>query len=236
MLPLNRAIDHTLLRPEATREEVRRLLDEAAEHSFASVCVPPVYVAMAAERLRGTEVRTGTVVGFPLGYVHPEARLAESLLAISDGAEELDTAVDLSRLKSGEDDAVLEDLAAWVEGSRAARPGVTLKVILETALLSEDEKRRGALLAARAGADFVKTSTGFAKGGATVEDVAFLASVLAGRAAIKASGGIRDASTARALLAAGATRLGTSSGVAILRPDRRIERVLALNTSARTPP
>lgn len=217
MLPLNRTIDHTLLRPDVTRAEVWRLLEEAAEHEFASVCVPPVYVAMAAERLAGTLVRVGTVVGFPLGYVHPEVRLAESRQAIADGAQELDTVLALTLLKSGEDEAVLEDLAAWVRGARAARHGLILKVILETALLSDDEKRRAALLAVEAGADFVKTSTGFAKGGATVEDVALLAATVGERVAIKASGGIRDAATARALLAAGATRLGTSSGVAILR-------------------
>ena len=217
MLPLHRAIDHTLLRPEATRAEIRRLLDEAAEHEFASVCVPPVWVALAAERLAGTPVRAGTVVGFPLGYVHPEARLAESRRAVADGAQELDTVLNLSWLKGGEDERVRADLAGWVGGLRAERAGLTLKVILETALLTDEEKRRGALLAADAGADFVKTSTGFAAGGATVADVALLAATVGGRLAIKASGGIRDAATARALLAAGATRLGTSSGVAILR-------------------
>lgn len=215
-IPLAGYVDHTLLRPEATEGEVRRLIAEAAEHGFASVCIPPVYVPLAAAGLAGTAVHPGTVVGFPLGYVHPETRLAESRRAVADGAAELDTVLDISWLKSGEDRRVLDDLAGWVRALRAEREGLVLKVILETCLLSEDEKVRGARLVAEAGADFVKTSTGFAKGGATVEDVALLARTVAGRIGVKASGGIRDAATARAMIAAGATRLGTSSGVAIV--------------------
>lgn len=208
-------IDHTLLKPEATAAEVARVIAEAREHGFASVCLPPVYVALAAQGLAGTAVHAGTVIGFPLGYVHPAVRLAESLRAIEDGAEELDTVLDISWLKSGEDRRVLDDLASWVAGVRAAREGLVLKVILETCLLTEDEKSRGTDLVAASGADFVKTSTGFSKSGATVEDVALLARVAAGRIGVKASGGIRDATAARAMIAAGATRLGTSSGVAI---------------------
>ncbi|HYO12387.1 MAG TPA: deoxyribose-phosphate aldolase [Thermoanaerobaculia bacterium] len=219
--PLTSSIDHTLLRPEATEGEVRRLIAEAAEHRFASVCIPPVYVPLAAEGLRGTDVHTGTVVGFPLGYVHPAVRLAESRQAVVDGAEELDTVLNISWLKSGDDRRVLDDLAAWVEGMRKERSGLILKVILETALLTDDEKVRGARLVAAAGADFVKTSTGFSKGGATLEDVALLARTIEGRLGVKASGGIRDAATARAMIAAGATRLGTSSGVAIVGEDRQ---------------
>jgi len=214
--PLARYIDHTLLRPEATGAEVRRLVAEAAEHGFASVCIPPVYVPLAAEILRGTPVAVGTVVGFPLGYVHPEVRRAESRLAVAEGAGELDTVLNLSWLKSGEDRRVLDDLAGWVEAMRAGREGLIFKVILETALLTEEEKVRGARLVVEAGADFVKTSTGFSKGGATLEDVALLVRTVAGRIGVKASGGIRDAATARAMIAAGATRLGTSSGVAIV--------------------
>ena len=216
MSDLNRFIDHTLLRPEATAAEVALLLEEAAVHRFASVCLPPVYVAQAARRLAGTEVHAGTVVGFPLGYVQPEIRLAESRRAVADGAQELDTVLNLSWLKSGEDGRVRDDLAAWVAALRAEREGLILKVILETALLTDEEKARGTRLVAEAGADFVKTSTGFAKGGATVADVALLFAAGAGRLAVKASGGIRDAATARALLAAGASRLGTSSGVALV--------------------
>jgi deoxyribose-phosphate aldolase len=220
---LARAIDHTLLRPDATAAEIHRLVAEAVEHGFASVCIPPVYVTEAAAALEGTLVATGTVVGFPLGYVHPEVRQAESRRAVADGARELDTVLNLSWLKGGEDARVLDDLAAWVEAMRRERAGLILKVILETALLTDDEKIRGTRLVMAAGADFVKTSTGFAKGGATVTDVELLARIVAGKIGVKASGGIRDAVTARAMLAAGATRLGTSSGVAILRESRNEE-------------
>jgi deoxyribose-phosphate aldolase len=215
-MSLARYIDHTLLRPEATEAEVRLLLAEAAKHGFASVCIPPVYVPLAAEVLNGTSVAVGTVVGFPLGYVHPEIRRAESRQAILDGAGELDTVINLSWLRSGEDQRVLDDLAGWVGAMRKERDGLILKVILETALLNDGEKIRGALLVADSGADFVKTSTGFAKGGATIADVTLLAQAVAGRIGVKASGGIRDAATARAMIAAGATRLGTSSGVGIV--------------------
>jgi deoxyribose-phosphate aldolase len=214
--PLARFIDHTLLRPDATANEVLRVIAEAAEHGFASVCLPPVYMPLAAAALSGTAVHPGTVVGFPLGYVHPAARLAESRQAVADGARELDTVLDISWLKSGGDGRVLDDIAGWVRAMRAEREGLILKVILETCLLTEDEKVRGTRLVAEAGADFVKTSTGFSKGGATVEDVALLARMAAGRIGVKASGGIRDAATARAMIDAGATRLGTSSGVAIV--------------------
>jgi deoxyribose-phosphate aldolase len=209
-------VDHTLLRPEATEAEVRRLVAEAAEHGFASVCIPPVYVPLAAEILKGTPVAVGTVVGFPLGYVHPEIRRAESRQAVADGAGELDTVLNISWLKSGEDPRVLADLTGWVEAMRRERENLILKVILETALLTEEEKVRGARLVVQSGADFVKTSTGFSKGGATVEDVALLAKTVEGRVGVKASGGIRDAATARAMIEAGARRLGTSSGVGIV--------------------
>ena len=214
--PIARYIDHTLLKPDATRSDVRRLLAEAAQHRFAAVCLPPVYVALAAEALQGTTVAVCTVIGFPLGYVHPEVRKAESRVAVADGARELDTVLDVSWLKSGENRRVLDDLAGWVGALRAERQGLILKVILETALLTDEEKIRGARLVAESGADFVKTSTGFAKGGATLEDVALLAQTVGGKIGIKASGGIRDLGTALAMIGAGATRLGTSSGVAIL--------------------
>ena len=215
--PLASYIDHTLLKPDATEAQVRELLAEAAEHRFASVCLPPVYVPLAAKTLQGSPVRVGTVIAFPLGYSHPEARRAESLQAIADGADELDTVLNVSWLKSGDDARVLDDLAAWVAAARQARQGLTLKVILEAALLSDPEKQRSARLVVECGADFVKTSTGFAKSGATVEDVRLLAATVAGRIAVKASGGIRELPSAFAMIAAGATRLGTSSGVALLR-------------------
>ncbi|HEV7672189.1 MAG TPA: deoxyribose-phosphate aldolase [Thermoanaerobaculia bacterium] len=216
--PLATYIDHTLLRPDAVHAAYEKLAAEAAEQGFASVCVPPVWVSYVAERLAGTAVRTGTVIGFPFGYVHPETRRAESLRALADGALELDTVIDLSWLKSEEPwpARALADLEDWVKAVRQTRPDATLKVILETALLSDAEKVRGVEIAVAAGADYVKTSTGFGPGGATVEDVALLAKVAAGRARIKASGGIRDFPTASAMIAAGADRIGTSNGVAIL--------------------
>lgn len=213
---LARAIDHTLLRPEATAEQVRRLAGEAAEHGFASVCIPPVHVPLAAGLLRGGAVRVGTVISFPLGYAHPAVRVEESRRAVADGAQELDTVLNLSWLKGGEDERVLADLAGWVAALRAEADGLTLKVIVETGLLTTDEKERAAALVAASGADFVKTSTGFGPGGATVEDVALLARAVAGRVAVKASGGIRDAATALAMVDAGATRLGCSASRAIL--------------------
>lgn len=222
-MDLARYIDHTLLKPEATGPEFDRLFAEAAEHGFASVCVPPVRVAAALAALRGSPVHAGTVIAFPLGYAQPSVRLEESRRAIADGAQELDTVIDLSWLKGGEDGRVLDDLAGWVAGVRRERDGLILKVILETCLLDDEEKARGARLAVEAGADFVKTSTGFARGGATVEDVALLARTVAGRAGVKASGGIRDLSSALAMIEAGATRIGTSSGVRIVAEGQACE-------------
>ncbi len=219
---LARYIDHTLLAPDALPAAVVRLAEEAAGHGFAAVCVPPVHVPLVAQILAGTAVRVGTVIAFPLGYAQPAIRIAESRQALADGAVELDTVLNLSWLKGGEDARVRDDLAGWVAALRAERGGLTLKVIVETALLDAAEKERAARLVAASGADFVKTSTGFAKGGATVEDVALLARVVAGVAGpggpigVKASGGIRDTATALALIAAGAGRLGTSSGAALV--------------------
>jgi deoxyribose-phosphate aldolase len=225
-------IDHTLLRPEAPAAAMERLVAEAAEHGFASVCLPPVHVAAAARALAGTAVRTGTVIAFPFGYAHPEIRIAESRRAIQDGAQELDTVMNLSWFAGGEDQRVLDDLAAWVQAARAERAGLTLKVILETALLTPDQKVRAARLAVAAGADFVKTSTGFypplpsaaadppAARAAAVGDVALLVRTVGPAVGVKASGGIRDAATARALITAGARRLGTSSALAIIGEGR----------------
>jgi deoxyribose-phosphate aldolase len=229
---LARYIDHTLLRPEAPASAMERLIAEAAEHGFASVCLPPVHVAAAARALAGTAVCTGTVIAFPFGYAHPEIRIAESRRAIQDGAQELDTVMNLSWFAGGEDQRVLDDLAAWVQAARAERAALTLKVILETALLAPDQKVRAARLAVAAGADFVKTATGFypanppsqadpaAARAAAVEDIALLVRTVGPAVGVKASGGIRDAATARALIAAGARRLGTSSGLVIIDAGR----------------
>ena len=211
-----RSIDHTLLKPDATGDAVRELLEEAAEARFAAAVVPPCWVSLATEVLDGTGVAPATVIAFPLGYANPAARIDESRHALADGARELDTVMNVSLLKSGEDGRVADDLGAWVKTLRADDPAVVLKVIVETALLGDDEKRRATELVAASGADFVKTSTGFGPSGATVDDVRLLHEVAAGRCAVKASGGIRDLATARAMLAAGASRLGTSSGLAIV--------------------
>lgn len=216
--PLASYIDHTLLRPDATRDEVLRVAREAAEHRFAAVCIPPCYVADVVRWLEGEAagVAVATVIGFPFGYVDPRARLEESRRAVEQGARELDTVINVSWLKSGDRGRVRDDLAGWVEALRAAEEGLVLKVILETALLAAEEKERAAKIAAEAGADYVKTSTGYASGGATVEDVKLLVKTVGETVKIKASGGIRDAEAARAMIEAGAERLGTSSGVAIV--------------------
>jgi deoxyribose-phosphate aldolase len=221
--PLPSYIDHTLLKPDATREAVLEVAREAAEHGFAAVCIPPCYVEEVVAELEETKVAVATVIGFPFGYVDPSIRLEESRRAVNQGARELDTVLNLSWLKSGDVGRVRDDLAGWVEALRAAEEGLVLKVIVETALLTEDEKRTAAETVVAAGADYVKTSTGFAGGGATAEDVRLLASVVEGKAKIKASGGIRDVETALAMIEAGAARLGTSSGVAILRGWQEME-------------
>ena len=214
--PLATYIDHTLLKPEATEAAVVRLAEEAAAAGFAAACVPPCHVAAVARVLAGTQVAPCTVIAFPLGYTNPEGRIAESLRALEDGATELDTVVNLSLIKSGEDGRAGADLALWVEQVRRHHPDAVLKVILETGLLTAAETERAARVAVLAGADFLKTSTGFGPGGATVEDVRLLARVAAGRARVKASGGIRTLEAAMALVLAGADRLGTSSGMALV--------------------
>lgn len=216
--PLSSYVDHTLLKPDATEAAVAELLAEAAEHRFAAAMVPPCWVPRAARELAGTGVAPATVIAFPLGYAHPAIRLAESERAVADGARELDTVINLSWLASGDDARAGDDLAAWVAALRRLDKALVLKVIVETALLTDDQKRRAARLTASSGADFVKTSTGFAASGATVPDVRLLAEAVAGTGCrVKASGGIRDLATALAMIEAGAERLGTSSGVGIVR-------------------
>lgn len=222
--PLNPYIDHTLLRTEATESEVRRTLDEAAEHRFAAAVIPPVYVPIAAERLAGSGVAVGTVVGFPMGYVEPRVRIEEGRRAIAAGARELDTVLNLSWLLSGRVHRAYDDLAGWVEAMRSEGPPVVLKVIVEAGLLSEADKRRAAEIVAQAGADFVKTSTGFFGSGATLADVELLVRTVGDRVGVKAAGGIRTPAFARALIAAGARRLGTSAGVALVAPEGEAQR------------
>ncbi|MDH7485418.1 MAG: deoxyribose-phosphate aldolase [Anaerolineae bacterium] len=208
------AIDHTLLKPDATEEQVRRLCAEAREYGFAAVCVNPTWVRLCAEALHGTPVRVCTVIGFPLGATTTEVKAYEAAQAIAHGAQEVDMVLNIGALKSRDEDLVRRDIASVVQVAHAQ--GAIVKVILETALLSEEEKVKACELAKAAGADYVKTSTGFGPGGATVADVALMRRVVGPEMGIKAAGGIRSAETALAMIAAGATRLGTSAGIQIL--------------------
>ena len=209
---LARFIDHTLLRPDATRAELTRLCQEAREHGFAAVCVRSGEVALCAALLEGTAVRTVSVVDFPGGLAASELKAAEARKAISDGAAEIDMVIHVPRLKARDHRYVLSDISLVVEaaGSR------TVKVILETALLTRDEKIIGCALSKAGGAAFVKTSTGFGPGGATPDDVALMRSVVGDDVGVKASGGIRSAADAWKMIDAGATRIGASASVAIV--------------------
>ena len=213
---LARYIDHTLLKPGSTEEQVRKLCAEALEYNFRSVCINPTWVPLAAGLLRGSEVLTCTVVGFPLGANEPAIKAMEARRAIRNGAREIDMVINIGALKSDNDDLVFRDIQAVVED--CVDGNAVCKVILETALLSDDEKRRASELARRAGAHFVKTSTGFSTGGATVSDVALMAQVVRGAGMeVKASGGISSYSDAKAMIEAGATRLGASASIGIVR-------------------
>jgi len=207
-----RLVDHTLLKPNATQAEVAKLCEEAKAYCFASVCVNPSYVAYCAQLLKGSGVKVCTVIGFPLGSTTSTVKAVEARDAIANGAEEIDMVINVGALKSGNDALVFEDIKAVREATR----GRVLKVILETALLCDEEKVRACILSKKAGADFVKTSTGFGGGGATVEDVKLMRQTVGPLMGVKASGGIRDAKAAEAMIQAGATRLGTSASVAIV--------------------
>jgi deoxyribose-phosphate aldolase len=216
-----RLIDHTLLKPEATRDDIECLCREARLHGFASVCVNSLYVHQASGALRGSEVKVCSVVGFPLGAQPPESKAFEARLALAAGATEIDMVIGIGALKMGDEALVLADISAVVEACRER--GALLKVILETALLTDDEKMLGCGLCVKAGADYVKTSTGFSRGGATVEDVRLMSRAVAPKGlGVKASGGIRTRSDLLAMVRAGATRIGTSSGVRIVEEARRI--------------
>lgn len=206
-------IDHTLLKPEASAADIRRLCDEAAQYGFASVCVNPAWVKRAAEFLHGTGVPVCTVIGFPLGATLPDVKAYEARRAIFDGAREVDMVINIGALKSGDDCAVENDIRAVVEA--AHENGVLCKVIIETALLTDEEKVRACLASKNAGADFVKTSTGFSKGGATARDVALMRRTVGSALGVKASGGVKGIEDARAMFEAGATRIGASVGVKI---------------------
>ena len=205
-------IDHTVLRSEATKHDVLRLCEEAKAHGFTVIFVPPCYVDEAAAAIAGTNIQLGIPIGFPLGGHTTNTKVAEAVDAVSRGARVLDMVLNVSRLKSGDHDAVRTDIAEVVK----ATPGVEHKVILETCYLTQDEKRAACHLVVEAGAEYVKTSTGFGAAGATVADVRLLKETVAGRAKVKASGGIRDWRTTLAMLEAGADRIGTSAGLTIL--------------------
>jgi deoxyribose-phosphate aldolase len=205
-------IDHTLLKPDAQPDEIDRLCAEARKFGFAAVCVQPVYVNRAARALAGSGVKVATVVAFPHGASHPEAKAFEARRAVADGAAEVDMVANLALIRSGDTTALADEIAAVVE---AARPAL-VKVILETAMFTPEQNQAAAQAAVRGGAAFVKTSTGYGPGGATVADVALLRQAVGPSVGVKASGGIRTREQAEAMLAAGANRLGCSASVAIV--------------------
>ncbi|HEL1596428.1 TPA: deoxyribose-phosphate aldolase [Streptococcus suis] len=211
-MKLNKYIDHTILKPETTQEQVEKILAEAKEYDFASVCVNPTWVALAAESLKDSDVKVCTVIGFPLGANTPAVKAFETKDAISNGADEIDMVINIGALKTGNYDLVLEDIKAVV----AASGDKLVKVIIEACLLTDDEKVKACQLSQEAGADYVKTSTGFSTGGATVADVALMRKTVGLDMGVKASGGARSYEDAIAFIEAGASRIGASSGVAIM--------------------
>lgn len=213
-------IDHTLLKPEASRADIRKLCYEAVRFSFASVCINPWYVPLAAELVRGSPVKVCTVAGFPLGATLPQVKIYEAEEAIKLGAQEIDMVINIGALKSGQDDVVELDIRGVVEASH--RGGAITKVILETALLTLEEKVRACVASKNAGADFVKTSTGFGPAGATAEDVALMRAVVGKDVGVKAAGGIRSLEDLKNMVSAGATRIGASASVRILEQARGV--------------
>ena len=205
-------IDNTLLKPDATPEQIEKICAESREYGFASVCVNPAYVPLAAKCLSGSGVKVCTVIGFPLGMNQTEVKAFEASLAEKQGAEELDMVINVGRLKAGDDEYVKKDIEAVV----AAANGKLVKVIIETFLLTDEEKTRACGIAKAAGADFVKTCTGFSGGGANVRDIALMREAVGPEMGVKASGGVRDFESAKALIEAGATRIGASSGKKIV--------------------
>ena len=214
-MKLNKYIDHTLLKPDASQEQIETLIEEAKKYDFASVCVNPTWVSFAAQALKTTDVKVCTVIGFPLGANTPELKAFETSDAIQNGANEVDMVINIGALKSRNFDLVERDIRAVVEAAK----GTLVKVIIETCLLTDDEKVKACQIAQKAGADFVKTSTGFSTGGATVRGVALMRKTVGPDMGVKASGGARSYEDALAFIEAGATRIGASSGVAIMEGD-----------------
>lgn len=210
---LAKYIDHTLLKPDATAEAIKKVCAEAKKYDTASVCVNTSRIPLVAEELKGTDIKACCVVGFPLGAMLPEAKAAEADFAIKAGANEVDMVINVGKAKDGDWDYVEQDIAAV---KAVCRDRALLKVIIETCLLTDDEKVEACLCAKRAGAEYVKTSTGFSTGGATVEDIALMRKTVGPEMGVKASGGVRTREAAEAMIAAGATRIGASSSKAIL--------------------
>ena len=217
---INRLIDHTLLKPEATTQQIKQLCAEAIQYNFASVCLNPTHVKLAAQLLKNSEVDVCTVVGFPLGATLSQVKVFETEQVLNDGATEIDMVINIGALKEGNDDLVEQDIAGVVKAAHSRK--AICKVIIETALLTDEEKVRACQLAKKAGADFVKTSTGFSSGGATVEDVALMRQTVGPDIGVKAAGGIKTLADAQNMIAAGATRLGASAGVKIVREAKSI--------------
>ena len=211
-MKLNKFIDHTILKPETTQEQVEKILSEAKEYDFASVCVNPTWVSLAAESLKDSDVKVCTVIGFPVGANTSAVKAFETEDAIANGADEIDMVINIGALKAGNDALVLDDIKAVVDASGDK----LVKVIIEACLLTDDEKVRACQLSKEAGADYVKTSTGFSTGGATVADVALMRKTVGPDMGVKASGGARSYEDAIAFIEAGASRIGASSGVAIM--------------------
>lgn len=211
---LAKYVDHTILKADATDKDIERLCDEARDCEFASVCINPGNVKAAARLLKGSKVKVCTVIGFPLGANATVAKVFETTDAIKNGAQEVDMVINIGAMKSGDYDRVFEDIKAVVD---AAKDSALVKVIIETCLLTDEEKEKVCKLCVKAGADFVKTSTGFSTGGATVEDVALMKKAVGGKAKVKASGGVRTKEAAEQMIEAGADRIGTSNGVAFVK-------------------
>ena len=216
---INRMIDHTLLKAESSQDQIKKLCQEAKTHDFFSVCVQPTWISLCKEELAGSGVKIATVIGFPLGANTTETKVFEAKDAIEKGADEIDMVINIGALKSGQDQLVEDEIRAIKE----AIGDHILKVIIETCLLTEDEKIRACQLTLKAGGDYVKTSTGFSTGGAKLEDVKLMKDQVKDQAKVKASGGIRDFATAQKMVEAGADRLGVSAGIAIVEGEKNAE-------------
>ncbi len=210
---LNKYIDHTVLKADTPKAKVQQIIDEAIQYDFMSVCINPTWVSFAAEKLAATDVKVCTVIGFPLGANTSTVKAFEAAEAIKNGADEVDMVINIGAAKDGDWDLVESDIQAVVDASK----DVTIKVIIETSLLTDEEKVKACQAAVRAGADFVKTSTGFSTAGATVADIALMRQTVGPDLGVKASGGVRSIADAQAMIEAGATRLGTSNGVDIMK-------------------